>query len=99
MTNKKSTKSKKPTVEQLQRELAIVERMNSALNTAIVAIAYASKVKGNELDKVKPKDYVKFVEEHVHPLVKKADEIAEAYAKERFEEITKAAEKAKKEEK
>lgn len=92
-----SKKAKKPTVEELQRELAIVERMNSALNTACVAIAYAAKVKGNELDKVKPEDYVKFVEKHVHPLVKKADEIAEEYAKSRYEEIKKQAEKAKKE--
>ena len=60
---------------------------------------YISKVKGNELDKVKTEDYVKYVEEHVHPLMRRADEIVKEAGQMAKKEIEEAVEKVKKEKK
>lgn len=80
----------KLTTKDLQKEIIILEQVTNALNTAVVALAYAMKVKGDELDKVTSEDYVKYVKEHVHPLVRRADELV-------LEEAKKAAEKVKQE--
>lgn len=76
-----STKTKLSNKD-IQREIVMLERVTNALNTAVVALAYAVKIKGDELDKVTSEDYVKYVTEHVHPLVRRADElVAETAAK------------------
>lgn len=85
--------NKKPTKDDLLREMVMLDRVTNALNTAVVALMYINQVKGNELNKVKAKDYVKYVEEHVHPLMKRADEIV----KEAAEQAKKDVEEAKKE--
>lgn len=66
---------KKPTKDDMLRELVMLDQVTNALNTAMVAMFYIAKVKGNELDKVDTDEYVKYCEEHVHPLMKRADEI------------------------
>lgn len=64
----------------MEKELIALDRVANALNTAIVALMYVCKVKGNELDKVTGEEYVKFVQEHIHPLVRRADEISKEVA-------------------
>lgn len=86
-------RKKKLTIDEITKELVMLDRVTNSLNTAVIALAYVMKVKGDELNKVNSKKYVKFVTEHVHPLVIRADEIV----KEAAEESKKAAEKAKKE--
>lgn len=82
--------SKKPTMKDLQRAIVALDRVTEALNTAVVALYYISKVKGDELDKVTSDEYVKFVQEHVHPLMRRADEIV----KDASEKLAKQAEEA-----
>lgn len=79
-----STK-KKLTNAEITKELVYLERLTNALNTAVVAMSYVLKVKGNELDDVDIDDYLKFVSDNLHPLVRKADEIAAAVAKRELE--------------
>lgn len=64
----------------IERELIALDRITNALNTAIVALYYIVGVKGNELDKVKAEDYVKYVQEKIHPIVRRADEITKELA-------------------
>lgn len=90
-------KSKTPSKSEMLQEMVMLDRVTSALNTAIVALMYISKVKGNELDKVKPEDYVKFVEEHVHPLMLRADAINKEVAEKTKKDIDDAIDAAKEE--
>lgn len=90
-------KSKTPSKSEMLQEMVMLDRVTSALNTAIVALMYISKVKGNELDKVKPEDYVKFVEEHVHPLMLRADAINKEVAEKAKKDIDDAIDAAKEE--
>lgn len=80
---------KKLTIDDLQKEIIMLDRITNALNTAVVALAYTMKVKGNELDKVKSEDYTKYITEHVHPLVRRADEIVAEVAAKTAEQIKK----------
>ena len=79
----------KDDIKLLKQEVLILERLVNGLNTAVVALCYATKVKGNELDGVHSDEYIKFVEEHVHPLVKTADGIVAEAAKKLKEEADK----------
>lgn len=78
--------------EDITRELIALDRVTNALNTAIVALYYIVGVKGDELDKVNVEDYVKFVQEHIHPVVRRADELAKELADKTAEEAKKAVE-------
>lgn len=76
---KKASKSKLSQSD-IERELIALDRVTNALNTAIVALYYIVGVKGDELDKVKMEDYVKFVQDRIHPIVRRADEISKELA-------------------
>lgn len=89
--------NKKPSKDDMLQELVMLDRVTNALNTAVVALMYINKVKGNELDKVKTEDYVKYVEEHVHPLMSRADEIVRDAAEKAKKDIEKQVNKAEKE--
>ena len=89
--------NKKPSKDEMLQELVMLDRVTNALNTAVVALMYINKVKGNELDKVKTEDYVKYVEEHVHPLMLRADEIVRDAAEKAKKDIEKQVNKAEKE--
>jgi hypothetical protein len=91
--------SKMPSKSEMLQELAMLDRVTNALNTACVAMMYIMKVKGNELDKVKTEDYVKYVTEHVHPLMKRADEIVKEAAAQAKKEIDEAVDEIEKEKK
>lgn len=86
---------KKPTLTKadIEKELIALDRITNALNTAVVALYYINGVKGTELDKVKPEDYVKFVQEHIHPLVRRADEISKEVAEKASKSAKEAVEK------
>ena len=84
MSNKK-----KLTISDLQKEIIMLEKVTNALNTAVVALAYATKIKGNELDKVTSEEYVDYVTKHVHPLVIRGDELVAETAKKAAEELKK----------
>lgn len=79
-TAKKKPAANKLSQEDITRELVALDRVTNALNTAIVALYYIVGVKGNELDDVKVEDYVKFVQEKIHPIVRCADEISKELA-------------------
>lgn len=90
--------NKTPTKNDMLRELVMLDKVTSALNTACVALMYICKVKGDELDDVKTEDYIKYVEEHVHPLMRRADAIvkeAGQIAKKEVDEAVKEIEKEK----
>lgn len=91
-TAKKKPASNKLSQEDITRELVALDRVTNALNTAIVALYYIVGVKGNELDDVKVEDYVKFVQDKIHPIVRRADEIAKELADKTAEEAKKAVE-------
>lgn len=88
-TKKKQTLTK----ADIEKELIALDRITNALNTAVVALYYINGVKGTELDKVKPEDYVKFVQEHIHPLVRRADEISKEVAEKASKSAKEAVEK------
>lgn len=90
-----ATKKKTPTLSKadIEKELIALDRITNALNTAVVALYYINGVKGNELDKVKAEDYVKFVQEHIHPLVRRADEISKEVAEKTAKSAKEAVEK------
>ena len=77
---KKKPAANKLSQEDITRELVALDRVTNALNTAIVALYYIVGVKGNELDDVKVEDYVKFVQDKIHPIVRRADEISKELA-------------------
>lgn len=79
-TAKKKPAANKLSQEDITRELVALDRVTNALNTAIVALYYIVGVKGNELDDVKVEDYVKFVQDKIHPIVRRADEISKELA-------------------
>ena len=85
--------NKKPTNKDMMRAITALDRVTEALNNATVALFYINKVKGDELDNVTSDEYVKFVQEHVHPLMRRTDEIV----KEATEKLSKQAEEAVKE--
>ena len=88
----KTTKGKTLTKEDITKELIALDRIVNALNTAIVALYYIVGVNGNELDKVSPEEYVKYVQEKIHPIVRKADEISKEVSKAAAKEAKKAVE-------
>lgn len=77
----------------IERELIALDRITNALNTAIVALYYIVGVKGNELDKVNAEDYVKYVQEKIHPIVRRADEITKELADKTAKSAKEAVEK------
>ena len=85
-------KKKSLTLKDLQREVIMLDQVTNALNTALVALYKVVGVKGDELDNVTGEEYVKFVQEHVHPIVRKADEIVAEVGKKAAEEAKKAVE-------
>ena len=90
---KKTTSKTTITKADMERELIALDRITNALNTAVVALMYINQVKGTELDDVKAEDYVKFVQEHIHPLVRRADEISKEVAEKASKSAKEAAEK------
>ena len=64
----------------IERELVALDRMAQALNTAVVALYYAVKPDVHLLDEVHAEEYVKFIQENVHPIVRRADEITKEFA-------------------
>lgn len=87
-TSSKNTLSK----EDITKELIALDRIVNALNTAIVALYYIAGVEGNELDDVSPEEYVKFVQEKIHPIVRKADKISKEVSEKAAKEAKKAVE-------
>lgn len=87
--------TKKPTLSKadIEKELIALDRITNALNTAIVALYYIVGVKGNELDKVKVEDYVKYVQDKIHPIVRRADEITKELAEKTAKSAKEAVEK------
>lgn len=86
---------KKPTLTKadIEKELIALDRITNALNTAVVALYYINGVKGTELDDVKAEDYVKFVQDRIHPLVRRADEISKEVAEKASKSAKEAVEK------
>lgn len=78
--------------EDITKELVALDRIVNALNTAIVALYYIVGVKGDELDNVSAEDYVKFVQEKIHPIVRKGDEISKEVSEKAAKEAKKAVE-------
>ena len=89
MPTKKTTLTK----ADIEKELIALDRITNALNTAIVALYYIVGVKGNELDKVKVEDYVKYVQEKIHPIVRRADEMTKELADKTAKSAKEAVEK------
>ena len=85
---KKQTMTKQEIIE----ELYVLDQMVQALNNTVVALAYAMKVKPTVLDKVKPEDLVKFVQDTIHPIVRKSEEISKELADKTASEAKKAVE-------
>lgn len=88
----KATKAKTLSQEDITRELIALDRIVDALNTAIVALYYIVGVKGDELKDVKVEDYVKYVQNNIHPIVRRADEISKELSKKTAKEAKKAVE-------
>lgn len=86
-TKKKATTLSKADIE---KELMALDHVVNALNTAIVALYYIVGVKGDELKDVHAEEYVKYVQEKIHPIVRRADEIS----KELAEKTSKSAKEA-----
>lgn len=91
--------NKEPTKKEMLQEIALLDKVTNALNTAVVALMYITKVKGNELDKVSAKEYVEYVEKHVHPLMRQADRIVREAADNAKKDIDKATKEVEKEHK
>lgn len=89
MPTKKTTLSK----ADIEKELIALDRITNALNTAVVALYYIVGVKGDELDKVKVEDYVKYVQEKIHPIVRRADEMTKELADKTAKSAKEAVEK------
>jgi len=77
----------------MERELIALDRMTQALNTAIVALYYAVKPDKELLKGVTAEEYVKFVQDNVHPIVRDADNIAKELAQKASESAKEAVEK------
>ena len=91
MPSKKTTLTK----ADIERELIALDRITQALNTAVVALYYLVKPDGKLLEKVTPEEYVKYVQENIHPIVLRADEISKEVAKKAAESAKKAVEEKK----
>lgn len=76
MASKKTTLTK----ADIERELIALDRITQALNTAVVALYYIVNPDKKALDKVNAEDYVKFVQDTVHTIVRRADEISKEVA-------------------
>lgn len=90
---------KKPTKDEMIWAIRMLDEITSKLNLAIVALMYINKVKGTELDKVKADEYVKYVTEHVHPLMAQADRIAREAGENAKKEVDAAIDKVEEEKK
>lgn len=87
-------------LKKLAEQVTMLTDLVNVLNNSVIALAYASNIKGNELDKLTADEYVEFVHKNVHPLTRKATELVTEIAKKTKEEIEKkAAEEAEKEKK
>lgn len=89
MATKKTTLTK----ADIERELIALDRITQALNTAVVALYYITKPDKKALDKVKPEEYVKYIQENIHPLVRRADEISKEVAQKASKSAKEAVEK------
>ena len=77
----------------IERELIALDRITQALNTAVVALYYLTKPDVKGLDKVTAEEYVKYVQENVHTIVRKADEISREVAEKASKSAKEAVEK------
>lgn len=89
MPSKKTTLTK----ADIERELIALDRITQALNTAVVALYYLVKPDIKDLEKVSAEEYVKYIQEKIHPIVLKADEIAKEVAKKASKSAKEAVEK------
>lgn len=99
MPAKKTAKKTTLTKADIERELVALDRVTQALNTAVVALYYLTKPDIKDIKDVSPEDYVKYIQENIHPIVLKADEISRKVAEKAAKSAKEAVKKATKEEK
>lgn len=71
----------------LEKNMYSVEQLINACNNAIIALAYSIKLKGDELDELTAEGYKEFVENSVHPMMKRVTSIVDEIVKEAREAI------------
>lgn len=92
-TKKEETQIKAMSPELLTQNLFVLKNMVDTLNIAIAGVAKAADIKADALDKLTAEEYVDWVQNTLHPIVRATNKLHEEWA-----EITaKEAEKAVKE--
>lgn len=89
----KDTKIPAMTNEQLTENLFVLKQMCDTLNIAIAGVAKAADVQGDALDKLEMKDYIKWIEGTLHPLVRRTNDLHQEYAKYMSDKTEKEAKK------
>lgn len=82
--------------EQLTENLFVLKQMLDTLNIAIAGVAYAAQVQHEKIDGVKVDDYLSWIENNLHPLVRKTNDLHQEYAKQQSELAKKVAKDVKK---
>lgn len=92
----KDSKIPAMTNEQLTENLFVLKQMCDTLNIAIAGVAYAADVQHDKLDGVEVDDYLKWIEDNLHPLVRKTNDLHQKYAKQQASAAKKVAKEVKK---
>lgn len=96
--NRPTMASLQSSVESLQEDnkkltarLYELEHVTKSLNIALIGFAYTTKVKPKRLKGATADEFLKYIEEHVHPVIRRADELTGEIAEKAKSEIAKQA--------
>lgn len=101
--------AKKPTVASLEKlvtelkedqkvltaRLYEAEHVIKSLNIAIIGLAYSTKVSPKRINNADADKFLHFIEQNVHPIIRKSDELTSEVADKAKKEIAEQAKKAK----
>lgn len=82
----------------LTKRLYEAEHVLKSLNIAIIGIAYTMKVNAKRIEAADADAFLKYIEEHVHPVIRRSDQLTSEIADKAKKDIAKKAKKAKEDE-
>lgn len=81
--------------KKLTARLYEAEHVIKSLNIALIGLAYSTKVSPKRINNADADKFLSFIEQNVHPIIRKSDELTSEVAEKAKKEIAEQAKKAK----
>lgn len=80
--------------KKLTTRLYELEHVTKSLNIALIGFAYTTKIKPKRIKNATADEFLKYIEENVHPVIRRADELTGEVAEKAKSEISKQAQES-----